>query len=114
VLALALASCGVDPTSTAPPPPSDTTCAQSILTYQNFGEPFLANWCRGCHSSGLPADMRQDAPMDSNFDTLDEVHVWSETIATRAGGAPPSMPPAGGPSDSERALLVEWLGCGAK
>jgi hypothetical protein len=28
-------------------------------------------------------------------------------------GGTPTMPPAGGPSGEERALLAEWLACGA-
>jgi uncharacterized membrane protein len=115
LLALALAACGVNVAE--PPPPgqgSALDCSKSVLTYQNFGAPFIANWCRGCHSSGLPSDMRQDAPPDSNFDTLDEVHTWSDGIVSLAGGDPASMPPAGGPSDDERTLLVEWMTCGAQ
>ena len=90
------------------------TCESSYLTYANFGEPFVANWCRGCHSSGLPADMRQMAPMAANFDTVDEVRTWGDGIVAKAGGAQATMPPAGGPSDDERELLAEWITCGAK
>jgi len=89
-------------------------CDASYLTYENFGEPFVANWCRGCHSAGLPANMRQMAPTAANFDTHDEVLAWSDGIVSKAGGDPASMPPAGGPSDDERKLLAEWITCGAK
>ncbi len=115
VLVIGLAACGVNP----PAQPlgegsgSAIDCTKSVLTYQNFGAPFLANWCRGCHSSGLPSDMRQDAPVEANFDTLVEVHAWGDGIVSRAGADPATMPPAGGPSDDERTLLVEWMGCGA-
>jgi hypothetical protein len=113
LLALVLAACG---TNVPEPPPgqgSGIDCSMSVLTYQNFGAPFIENWCRGCHSSGLPADMRQDSPAESNFDTLAEVHTWSDGIVSLAGGDPATMPPAGGPSDDERTLLVEWMTCGA-
>ena len=114
IFAVALAACGT--TVPDPPPPgqgSGVDCTQSVLSYQNFGALFIANWCRGCHSSGLPADMRQAAPPNSNFDTLAEVQQWSDGILSLAGGDPATMPPAGGPSADERALLVEWMTCGA-
>ncbi len=112
-----LAGCGTDTMvgdddPLQPPPPG--VCETSYLDYQNFGKPFALDWCRGCHSSVVPANMRQKAPMGVNFDTLDDVRHWSERIALRASGTQPTMPPAGGPSEEERTLLVEWLGCGAK
>jgi uncharacterized membrane protein len=58
--------------------------------------------------------MRQNAPADVNFDTLEGVHQFAERIAARATGPSANMPPAGGPSAEERALLAEWLACGAK
>ena len=87
-------------------------CATSYLTYESFGEPFVTNWCRSCHSSEVPLDMRQTAPEDVNFDDLDDVRGFADRINFRAGEQK-TMPPAGGPSDEERALLVEWIGCGA-
>jgi uncharacterized membrane protein len=56
--------------------------------------------------------MRQQAPADINFDTLDEVRAWSRRIE-RTAGEGTTMPPAGGPSADERQMLVEWLRCGA-
>jgi uncharacterized membrane protein len=97
------AACGAD---------TDPTCAQSFLRYDNFGAPFIVNWCRACHSAGTPPDMRQQAPADVNFDTLPEIRRWSLAIRITAGQGS-SMPPAGGPSAEERQMLVEWLACGA-
>jgi uncharacterized membrane protein len=95
---------------------SDVTsaCETSYLDYENFGAPFVVNWCRGCHSSALPANMRQAAPSDVNFDDVMQVRAWQDRIAATTIGASPTMPPAGGPSDAERALLAEWLACGAR
>ncbi|MEO8699931.1 MAG: hypothetical protein ABI867_07795 [Kofleriaceae bacterium] len=90
------------------------TCESSFLDYENFGAPFVANWCRGCHSSDVPADMRQDAPLAVNFDDQATTMAHAAKILSLATGATPTMPPAGGPSDDERALLVEWIGCGGK
>jgi uncharacterized membrane protein len=101
---------------------SVTPCDQSYLTYDNFGEPFVSNWCRGCHSVAIPMtpdpDMRQGAPPMVNFDTHDDVVNFKDMIVAHATGdmtmVTKPMPPAGGPSDDERAMLAEWLGCGAK
>jgi uncharacterized membrane protein len=82
------------------------------LSYDDFGEPFIANWCRGCHSEGNIPGMRQGAPPDVNFDTLAEVRSYAGEIVDMAGTGR-MMPPAGGPSDAERAMLIEWISCGA-
>ena len=89
-------------------------CETSYLTYGNFGEPFALDWCRGCHSSDVPMGMRQKAPIDVNCDTHEDIMTWRERIESRATGDEPTMPPAGGPGEAERALLGEWLACGAR
>lgn len=111
LLAIGLfAACGSDTGGE----PRSGACDASYVDYTNFGEPFLLDWCSGCHSAALPATMRQNAPADVNFDTLDRVHQLQDRIAARATGAVPTMPPAGGPSDEERELLAEWIRCGTK
>ena len=104
LLLLVVASCGND---------TRVECTESALTYQTFGDPFVTNWCRGCHSVDLIPTMRQDAPLDINLDTLAEVRAQRMKILELAGTGD-EMPPSGGPSDEERALLREWLTCGAK
>jgi uncharacterized membrane protein len=101
--ALAATGCGTD---------TDPDCDRSFLRYDNFGSPFITNWCRACHSAQLPPDMRQKAPVGINFDSLHEIRIWSLQIKVTAGDTD-AMPPAGGPSPAERQMLVEWLGCGA-
>jgi hypothetical protein len=122
-LALALAACGTDSAprddgegsgSNEPIEVDPDVCETSYLDYENFGAPFVINWCRGCHSSAVPMNMRQKAPADANFDNVEQVRTWSERIANRAAGTMPNMPPAGGPTADERALLAEWIACGAK
>ena len=88
-----------------------TTCAEPQLTYDTFGEPFMVDWCRGCHSAQLTMTMRQGAPVSINFDTLQEIRAQSLMISMSVSRA--TMPPEGGPSSGDRQLLVEWLGCGA-
>lgn len=89
-----------------------SVCETSYLTYNNFGAGFTSNWCRGCHSSEVPEEGRQDAPVGVDFDTDADLARWSERIRARATGEMPTMPPAGGPSAEERALLTEWIDCG--
>lgn len=101
-----LASCGTELGEPVDPP-----C--NMLSYENFGEPFVLDWCRGCHSSALPEDMRQGAPVGVDFDTLDRVRAWRTKMTARISGAAPTMPPAAGPSQEEREMMVEWLQCGA-
>lgn len=110
-LAVALLGCGSegddDDDDTGP-----TACEESILSYDNFGDPFMRNWCRGCHSSDLAEGMRQDAPTNVNFDTREGILVWRDRIEFRALEQA-TMPPTAGPGDAEKALLREWLDCGA-
>ena len=115
---LLVAACGTDvraPDETATETPVvPDVCDKSYLDYDNFGAPFTLNWCRGCHSSTIPQGQRQKAPMTVNFDTRDDVQTWSERIEALATTDTPTMPPAGGPSAAERALLREWIECGAR
>ena len=112
VIAALLTACGTDYTPPNTILPEDT-CDESILTYQNFGELFMLDWCRGCHSSALPEGQRQGAPIHLDFEDVDTIRELAPTIAAKATGAMPVMPPAAGPSADERALLAEWLACGA-
>ena len=92
----------------------ETPCdREAALSYDNFGRWFMNQYCAGCHSSLLPEDMRHGAPMGVDLDTYGGVLEQVEAIAEEVGGEAPSMPPGGGPSDEERALLGEWLQCAA-
>jgi hypothetical protein len=86
---------------------------ESYLTYDDFGGPFLLTWCDGCHSVDLPDGSRQGAPLGVDFDTIDDVRRQKKRIWARAGDQNDTMPPIGGPDEEERALLGEWLACGA-
>ena len=94
---------------------ADRQCPEeSYLTFEDFGGPFMFTWCNGCHASGLPEGMRQDATLGVDFDTIDEIRAWSDRIWARAGDHNVTMPPIGGPDDVEREMLGEWLACGAE
>ncbi len=105
-LALSTSACGDDGGSSI-------DCAESTLTFANFGEPFIIANCRTCHSED-PGTDRRGAPSSVNWDTLEQVQSLSDRMLARAGNGtsmPPSTAPAF-PSDADRALLAEWLSCG--
>ncbi len=91
----------------------DAVCkSEAALTYDNFAGPFLLDWCTGCHSSVLSEGERQEAPVQINFDTLEDIRKHQPRIMERAVHLQ-NMPPVGGPTAEERRLLGEWLECGA-
>jgi uncharacterized membrane protein len=114
--ALFVIACGTDhrPVVDDGEPVTQDACDQSYTRYDNVAAPFVINWCRGCHSSSVPKAMRQEAPLDVNFDTEEEVRNWAERIEARATSASPTMPPVGGPTVEERGLLREWIECGMR
>ena len=84
------------------------------LTYRNFGEAFILNYCLSCHSSHLDPTLRAGATENVNFDSPDDVAIWRASIlASVVPEAPKRMPPAANVSPTEYALLLEWLNCGA-
>ena len=85
----------------------------SQLTWEGFGGPFMLDYCTGCHHSGLPAGMRQQAPLGVDFDTPALVRAQAARIWARSADQNATMPPAGPPDAATRALLGEWLACGA-
>ena len=58
----------------------------------------------------VPARLGEGAPLGVDLNTYDDVLQWAERIDSRALGTL-DMPPGGGPSVSERAMLAEWLEC---
>ena len=104
-----LAGCSSDDS-----PDDSAACPEdSLLTYRNFGDPFMRDWCTGCHSSDLQAGSRANAPPDVNFDSREGVLQWRDRIMVRALGENATMPPTSGPGEEEKVLLDEWLRCGA-
>ncbi len=81
------------------------------LSYETFGQGFLEKNCTGCHSSLLPEAQRNDAPLGVDFDSYAGVVQWADRIADRAVDASSTMPPGGGPTEEDRAMLSEWLSC---
>jgi hypothetical protein len=80
-----------------------------VTTWDNFGQAFLASQCNGCHARTSPN--RHGAPLAYTFDTESEVLQWRDVILGAATGDAPSMPPAGGVREEDRARLTVWLTC---
>ena len=94
---------------------SDASCRNGTsLTYENFGEGFFLNYCVNCHASDIGVSERLGAPINVNFDTYDDIVTHRRDILkTAARSNNPQMPPSRHVSLNERALLSEWLQCGA-
>jgi hypothetical protein len=119
-------------TNTEVPTPTEAVCADpdtNPLTWDSFGQKFMADYCTHCHSSALVRSKRNGAPLFHDYDTLAGVLKIPDHIDEQAGSGPAatntSMPPdrcpssPGGPVDrdcakpskDERAKLAEWLAC---
>ena len=91
---------------------AECTPAGEELTYENFGQPFLGAYCQECHARDQLD--RRGAPDHVSFDSHGDVWEWDDRIYARSAASNKSMPP--GPDDpplEERALLAQWLACGA-
>jgi hypothetical protein len=117
-LSAALMASLVACTDTAQLEPTGATCpSDSTLTYANFGEPFMTEYCTECHSSDLTGDERMGAPLFHDFNTLEGIMAFTQHIDETAAAGPKSvntlMPQfAPKPSLAERYQLGEWLACG--
>lgn len=80
------------------------------VTYETFGDGFMTQNCRTCHTSGQT--VRQGAPDDVNFDDAASVWALKDRVLARAAIDTPTMPPLGGTTEDDRYLLRAWLECG--
>lgn len=132
LLGLLIAGC----TSSPPPPaPTQATCPDpdpGTLTWDSFGQKFMADFCTGCHSSTLSHAQRNGAPLYHDYDRLMTVLEIPDHIDQYAGAGPAAdntlMPPSrcpttpGGPLDrdcpkpteQQRMDLSVWLACEVK
>lgn len=97
-----------------PKPPEESDpgplCETGLdVTWEGWAAGFMLSQCQPCHASETPN--RYGAPVSVSFDTLEDCRAQAgaieDAVLTRA-----SMPPAGGITDDERALLARWLDCG--
>lgn len=84
---------------------------EPALDWDNFGHGFMVQYCNGCHASTWPEDKREGAPLGVDFDSYAGVIAWADRIEARSVPDDADMPPGGGPTAEERALLHEWLSC---
>lgn len=79
----------------------------STLTYESFGQSFMATHCLSCHAS------KESPP----FNSVDEIRVRKTDIDRAAASGPNAtntfMPEDGSVALEERQKLGEWLACGA-
>lgn len=99
-------------------PATEATCPQgSTLTYANFGQAFMTQYCTRCHSSTLSGAARMGAPANHDFDTQIGVLRVADHVDQSAASGPAAtndqMPPDGAmPTLEERQKLAEWIACG--
>ena len=79
------------------------------LTYENYGEGFIDQFCTGCHSSLIAEEQRMGAPEAYNFNTYEGILYWADKMAEPVDDG--VMPPGGGPTDIQKELFAEWMAC---
>jgi hypothetical protein len=99
-------------------PASGADCPDDagMLTYEDFGQPFMEAYCTRCHSSELSGDARNSAPEGHDFDTLEGILLVGDHVDQMAAAGPAStnatMPPSDPkPTMEEREKLGQWLAC---
>jgi len=119
-------------TNSATPTPTEAVCPSpdpETLTYDSFGQKFMADYCTACHDSSLSHSQRNGAPLYHDYDSLMGILEIPDHIDEYAGAGPAAtnteMPPSrcpsvmGGPlnidcpkpTDEERTNLSVWLAC---
>lgn len=118
--------------NTAAPTPTKAVCPSpdpGTLTWDNFGQKFMADFCTACHSSTLSHSQRNGAPLYHDYDNLMGVLELPDHVDQYAGAGPAAvnmvMPPSrcptspGGPLDrdcpqpteEQRMTLSVWVAC---
>src|SRR5687768_13617973 len=65
--------------------PITTNCnREPPLTYENFGQGFVDQFCRGCHGVNKRVGQRAGAPLGVDFDTFEDIVFWADRIEARA------------------------------
>lgn len=94
--------------ATLPPPNNDETCGEQNVTWDTFADGFFTSRCQACHAKETLN--RRGAPDDVSFNEESDALALADRVRARVIEEP-SMPPGGGISDDERALLAAWLDC---
>lgn len=88
-------------------------CEPETIDYESTAEPFLQNYCTGCHSSQLGGSKRFGAPETVNLDSYSAAVEWAERSFIRIS-LDGDMPPGGGISQVEKDQFMQWAFCGTK
>jgi len=89
----------------------ETPLGDCSSTWEASGQPFVLDYCTGCHSSHLSGEARRGAPGGVDLDTVEGVRSHADRVAARVTDG--TMPPGGGPGAEELTALRDWLDCGA-
>jgi uncharacterized membrane protein len=109
-LLIVLGGCGDDEPDDAP---SDG-CADTTLTYANFGKSFVSSYCASCHAATVTGTARLGAPVDDVFDTRAQIVAKAAELKEQVV-VMKTMPFGNGtpkPSDVDRVKFGQWLACG--
>ncbi len=92
-----------------PGAPTGATCpTNSTLTYANFGQAFVKQYCLECHAG-------KDQPrLDTQIAVKGEIDRIDRSTASGPNGTNTYMPEDRDIPVAERTKLGEWLACGAK
>ena len=85
----------------------DTAIDCDTVSYANVGEPFMTQYCIGCH--GMVSSNRQGAPTDVTLDSMENILTHLESIRDEL--LLETMPPSGGVTEEGIELVVQWLEC---
>ncbi len=93
-----------------PGDPTGASCPTgSALTYENFGKPFVQQYCLACHDAG--------GPEGPTLASIEQIRAAKGDIDRSAAAGPNAvntfMPEGGSVPEAERRKLGEWLACGA-
>lgn len=99
-----LTGCGEDEGT-----PTGSTCPSegSALTYDTFGQDFIATNCLACHSGQEQPTLTSQAAIQQNADLIDRMAASGPSATNTL------MPENASVSTEERKKLGEWLACGA-
>lgn len=83
-------------------PDAAVACADSTLTYANFGQALVSSFCLRCHAGRDRPTLTTQAQVQAN-----RARITAVAVTTTA------MPRGATLSVSDRQKLGEWLRCGA-
>jgi uncharacterized membrane protein len=110
----ALGACALGACPPEPDPDEEFCRDAPLLTWNNFGRGFVTQHCQSCHGSEVEGEDRNEAPLDVNFDTVEQVWLRKPEILAYVPPDEPFMPPEGGVSEEDKDLLKYWLRCGVE